>query len=265
MASDTKMIEKKSKKVLEVRKLTKHFGGLAALNDVDLDVSESEILGIIGPNGAGKSTLFNIIAGFFPPTSGTVMFKGKELTGLRADQVAHQGIGRTFQASTLFKQFTVFDNVFNAFHMHYRQPPWKALLHTRAVRQEEGTMKQKAMEILNFTGLASQKDKLAENLSSGYQKILAISIALATNPKLLLLDEPVTTLSPHMVEAVMGLVTKVRDTGTTVLIIEHNMKAIMDYCDRIAVLAYGSKIAEGLPREIGENKEVVEAYLGVMG
>lgn len=265
MASDTKMLETKSKKVLEIRKLTKHFGGLAALNDVDLDVSESEILGIIGPNGSGKTTLFNIIAGFFPPTSGTVMFKGEELTGLRADQIARRGIGRTFQASTLFKQFTVFDNVFNAFHMHYRQSPWKALLHTRAVRQEEGTMKQKALEILNFTGLASQKDKIAENLSSGYQKILAISIALATNPTLLLLDEPVTTLSPHMVERVMGLVTKVRDTGTTVLIIEHNMKAIMDYCDRIAALAYGNKIAEGLPREIGENKEVVEAYLGVMG
>ena len=265
MASVAKMIETKSKKVLEVSKLRKHFGGLAALNDVDLDVSESEILGIIGPNGAGKSTLFNIIAGFFPPTGGTVMFKGEELTGLRADQVARKGIGRTFQASTLFKQFTVLDNVFNAFHMHYRQPPWKALLHTKAVRKEEETMRQEAMQILNFTGLVSQKDKLAENLSSGYQKILAISIALATNPKLLLLDEPVTTLSPQMVETVMGLVTRVRDAGTTVLIIEHNMKAIMDHCDRIAVLAYGKKIAEGLPRDIGENKEVVEAYLGVMG
>jgi branched-chain amino acid transport system ATP-binding protein len=260
-----KMVEGRSMKVLEVRNLRKHFGGLAALRDVDLEVFESEILGIIGPNGAGKTTLFNIIAGFFSPTSGMVMFRGEQLTSLRADQIARKGIGRTFQASTLFSQFTVFDNVFNAFHMHYKQPPWKALLHTRAVREEERTMKQKAMELLDFTGLASQKDKLAENLSSGYQKILTISIALATNPKILLLDEPVTTLSPQMVETVMGLVTKVRDTGTTVLIIEHNMKAIMDYCDRIVVLAYGEKIAEGLPREIGENREVVEAYLGVMG
>ena len=265
MANAGKMIKEKSKKVLEVSKLRKHFGGVAALREVDLDVFESEILGIIGPNGAGKTTLFNIIAGFFSPTSGKVTFKGEELTGLRADRIARKGIGRTFQASTLFKQFTVFENVFNAFHMHYRQPPWKALLHTRAVRNEEKTMKQKAMEILDFTGLGSQKDKLAENLSSGYQKILAISIALATNPKLLLLDEPVTTLSPHMVETVMGLVAKVRDAGTTVLIIEHNMKAIMDYCDRIVVLAYGRKIAEGLPQDIGENREVVEAYLGVMG
>jgi branched-chain amino acid transport system ATP-binding protein len=265
MAGDRKMIEERSEKVLEVRKLRKDFGGVAALNDVDLAVFKSDILGIIGPNGAGKTTLFNIIAGFFPPTGGKVMLKGEQLTGLRADQIARKGIGRTFQASTLFGQFTVFDNVFNAFHMHYRQPPWKALLHTGAVRDEERIMQQKAMEILNFTGLASQKDKLAENLSSGYQKILAISIALATNPELLLLDEPVTTLSPHMVETVMGLVAKVRDAGTTVLIIEHNMKAIMDYCDRIVVLAYGRKIAEGLPQEIGENREVVEAYLGVMG
>ncbi len=254
-----------SAQVLEVKNLKKRFGGLTVLRDLDLDVFESEILGIIGPNGAGKTTLFNIIAGFFPPTAGKVVLRGEEITGLRANQVARRGIGRTFQASTLFNQFTVFDNVYAAFHMNYKQPSWKAPLHTRAVREEEGAMRQRAMEILDFTELTSQKDKLAENLSSGYQKLLAISIALATDPKLLLLDEPVTTLSPHMVETVMGLVTRVRDTGTTVVIIEHNMKAIMDYCDRIVVLAYGRKIAEGLPKEIRENREVVEAYLGVMG
>ncbi len=259
------MIEGASNKLLKVRNLRKHFGGLTVLHDVELDVFESEILGIIGPNGAGKTTLFNVIAGFFPASSGKVIFNGEELTGLRADQIARKGIGRTFQASTLFRQFTAFDNVFNAFHMRYKQPTWKSLFHTRGVREEDRIFRQKVMEILNFTGLASQKDKLAENLSSGYQKLLAISIALATNPRLLLLDEPVTTLSPHMVEMVMELVTKVRDTGTTVVVIEHNMKAIMDYCDRIVVLAYGRKIAEGLPQEIGENREVVEAYLGVMG
>ena len=252
-------------KVLEVRNLRKHFGGVAALHNVDLEVFESEFLGLIGPNGAGKTTLLNIIAGFLPPTSGKVMFRGEELTGLRADQMARKGIGRTFQASTLFRQFTVFENVFNAFHIQYRQPLWKAFLHTRAIREEERAIRQKAMEILNFTGLASQKDKFAGNLSSGYQKMLAISIALATNPKLLLLDEPVTTLSQNMVEMVMGLVTKVRDAGTTVIIVEHNVKAIMDYCDRIVVLAYGKKIAEGSPQEIRENREVAEAYLGVMG
>jgi len=259
------MREGASVKQLEVRNLRKHFGGLVVLQNVDLDVFESEILGIIGPNGAGKTTLFNIIAGLFPPTSGQVIFRGEEITGLKANQIARKGIGRTFQASTVFSQFTVFDNVFNAFHTSYKHSPWKSPLNTRAIREEEETIRQKAVDILNFTELASQKDKLAENLSSGYQKLLAISIAFATNPQLLLLDEPVTTLSQHMVETVMELVTKVRNAGTTVVIIEHNMKAIMDYCDRIAVLAYGKKIAEGLPHEIRENREVIEAYLGMMG
>jgi branched-chain amino acid transport system ATP-binding protein len=165
----------------------------------------------------------------------------------------------------VFSEFTVFQNVFTAFHTSYHHSPWKSTLNIEAVHEEEETIREKAMEILNFTGLASQKDKLAKNLSSGNQKLLAISIAFATNPKLLLLDEPVTTLSPQMVKRVMELVAKVRRAGTTVIIIEHNMKAIMDYCDRIVVLAYGKKIAEGLPQEIRENKEVIEAYLGVMG
>jgi len=254
-----------SVKLLEVRNLKKHFGGLSVLQNLDLDVFESEILGIIGPNGAGKTTLFNIIAGFFPPTGGKVIFRGEEITGLKANQIARKGIGRTFQGSTVFNHFTVFDNVSTAFHTSYRHSPWKAALSAGAVREEEERIRQKTMEILNFTELASQKDKLAENLSSGYQKLLAISIAFAINPRLLLLDEPVTMLSQHMVETVMELVTRVRKAGTTVIIIEHNMKAIMDYCDRIVVLAYGKKIAEGLPHEIRENREVIEAYLGVMG
>lgn len=259
------MSKGESVKLLEVRNLKKHFGGLVVLQNVDLDVFESEILGIIGPNGAGKSTLFNIIAGLFRPASGKVIFNGEEITGLKSNQIARRGIGRTFQASTVFSQFTVFDNVLNAFHTSYQHSPWRSPLNTRTIHEEEERMRQKAMELLHFTELASQKDKLAENLSSGYQKLLAISIAFATNPKLLLLDEPVTTLSQHMVETVMGLVRRVRDAGTTVVIIEHNMKAIMDHCDRIAVLAYGKKIAEGLPDEIRENREVIEAYLGVMG
>ena len=250
--------------LLEIRKLNKHFGGLVAIHDVDLDVFDLEILGLIGPNGAGKTTLFNVISGFFPPMSGSVIFNGEDITGLRADQIARKGIGRTFQASTVFMQSTVFDNVYSAYYMHYKEPAWKAFLHTASVREEERVIKRKAMEILEFTGLASQKDKIAGNLSSGYKKVLAISITLATNPKLLLLDEPATMLSPDKVEMIMELITKVRSTGTTVVIIEHNMKAIMDYCARIVVLAYGGKIAEGSPQEIRENKEVIEAYLGVM-
>ncbi len=251
--------------LVEIRGIEKYFGGVAALQGVDFSVNGSEVVGLIGPNGAGKSTLFNIISGFFPPSSGKVIFKGEDITGLKADRIARKGIGRTFQAPTLFMQSTVFDNVFIAFHMRYKQPLWKAFLHTPFARAEEEIAKEKTMEILGFVGLASQKDKIAENLSSGWQKTLAIAIALTTNAELLLLDEPVTTLSPDRVEIIMKLVSKIRDTGTTVLIIEHNMKAIMDYCDRIIVLAYGKRIAEGLPSQIRINKEVIESYLGEIG
>jgi len=250
--------------LLEISGLSKHFGGLVAIHELNLDVFDGEILGLIGPNGSGKTTLFNLVTGFHKPTSGRVKFKGEDVTGLRPDQLARRGIVRTFQALTLFRQSTVFDNVFNAFHMHYKQPGWKAFLHTPSVSREEDTFKQRAMEILDVTGLTAQKDKLAGSLSSGYCKLLAIAISLATNPKLLLLDEPVTTLSPDKVEMVMEVVTRVRSAGTTVVTIEHNMKAIMDYCDRIVVLAHGRKIAEGLPREIAKNERVVEAYLGSM-
>ena len=249
--------------LLEIRGIVKQFGGLTALNDLDLDVFDSEIVGIIGPNGAGKTTLFNVITGFLPPTSGKIIFQGKDITGLRPDQVAQEGIGRAFQDLALCLQSTAFDNVFTAFHKRYKTGLWSAFFHTRAVREEEKYFGQRTLELMEFMGLLPHKDKLATNLSSGYQKALSISVAFATRPKLLLLDEPVTTLSPDRVEMIMELVTKVRDTGTTVIIIEHNMKAIMDYCDRIVVLAYGKKIAEGLPQEIRENKDVIEAYLGV--
>jgi branched-chain amino acid transport system ATP-binding protein len=248
--------------LLEIRSLGKYFGGLAAVRDLDLDVFNLEILGLIGPNGAGKTTLFNLVTGFHSPSSGTVIFKGEDITSLRPDQIARKGIGRTFQASTLFMQRTVFDNVFFGSHKHYRQPEWKALLHTPAVRKEESAIKQRVMEILEFMGLASLKDKLAGNLPHGYQRALGLCIALATEPELLLLDEPVTGMNPTETSALLELIRKIRDRGITIVVVEHNMGVVMSLCDRLAVLNYGQKIAEGAPEEVKENKQVIEAYLG---
>ena len=250
--------------LLEVRGLSKNFGGLAALDHLDIDVNESEMLGIIGPNGAGKSTLFNVVTGYLEPASGEVIFDGRDITRMDPHDIAKIGIGRTFQLSTLFAKTTVYDCLLTAFHRLYKAPWWKVLLDTPAARKEDKTARRQVMEVLDFLELTEHKDKLAEELSSGFKRALAIGIALVSRPKLLLLDEPVTTLSQDRVERIMELLMKLRETGTTIVIIEHNMKVIMDYCDRIAVLAFGKNIAEGSAQQIRGNKEVVEAYLGEM-
>lgn len=248
--------------LLRVEKLSKHFGGLAALTQLDLNIFDSEILGIIGPNGAGKTTLFNVITGFLPPTSGRTIFEGEDITGLRADQIARRGIARTFQTSVLYMQATCFENVLMGFHMHYREPKWKAFLHTRAACEEEAVTKQKAMELLEFVGLGLLKDEQACNLPHGQQRALGICIALATTPKLLLLDEPATGMNQKETTTVMEQIKQLRDKGITIAVVEHNMRAIMNLCDRIVVLNYGERIAEGSPQEIRGNAQVIEAYLG---
>jgi branched-chain amino acid transport system ATP-binding protein len=248
--------------LLEVRNLTKHFGGLAAISELDLDIFDPEILGIIGPNGAGKSTFFNIVSGFYPPTRGRVMFKGRDIIGLKAHQIAQLGIGRSFQSSTLFMNLTVFDNVFIGFHMNYKEAAWKSFLHTPPALKEERSAKQRVMEILEFMGLAESKDQIAHNLPHGHQRILGVSIALATQPKLLLLDEPLTGMHPEETSRMLDLIRKVQGRNITIVLVEHNMDAVMQLCDRIVVLNHGRKIAEGLPKEIRDNQEVIEAYLG---
>jgi len=251
--------------ILEVKQLSKYFGGLAAVSKLDLSVVDSEILGLIGPNGAGKTTLFNVIGGFFPPTSGKVTFDSRDITGLKAHQIAHLGISRTFQASTLFMKISVLDNVFTGYHMSYKTSIWKRLLRMPSALNEEEMLRQRAMEILGFMGLESLKDELAANLPHGHQRILGVCMALATNPKLLLLDEPVTGMNREETQTMVDLIRQIRDRGVTIVVVEHDMRAVMNLCDRIVVLSYGRKIAEGLPEEIRDNKEVVEAYLGKEG
>lgn len=248
--------------MLQVENITKQFGGLVALDAVSLHVANSEILGIIGPNGAGKSTLLAVVSGFLPPTSGKVVFDGRDITGLQACQIAELGIGRNFQASTLFMDLSAIDNVFTAYHMMYKTSMWKRLFRIPSALSEEGILRQRGVEVLEFMGLGSLKDELACNLPHGHQRILGACIALATNPKLLLLDEPVTGMNQTEISTMVDLIRQIRDSGVTIAIIEHNVETIMNLCDRVVVLNEGQKIAEGLPREIQENEEVIAAYLG---
>jgi branched-chain amino acid transport system ATP-binding protein len=248
--------------LLEIKNITRIFGGLIAVRDLTLDVYEGEILGLIGPNGAGKSTLFNIISGFISPNKGKIFFKGEEITGLRIDQIAQKGIARIFQEPTLFMQETVFENVLSGFHRHYQQPFWKAFLHTPAANREEALKKAEALEILDFMGLTSMSNELAANLPHGHQRALAIAIALATGPELLLLDEPVTGMNPTETMDMVEKIKRIRQRGITVLIVEHDMKAVMSLCDRIVVLSLGVKIAENMPSVIRKDEQVIEAYLG---
>jgi len=249
--------------LLEIQNVTKYFSGLAAVNEVDMEVNKGEIAGLIGPNGAGKTTMFNLITGTFHPTRGKLVFKGADITRLKPSQIAARGIARTFQASTLFSLRTVWENVLVGCHLRFNAGFTRVLVNTPFARSEEEEMRQKSLEIIESMGLSSVKEEYAQNLPHGHQRILGICLALAANPELLLLDEPAAGLSPEETSTMMGRIRGLRDKGITILLVEHNMKAVMNTCDRIVVLNYGEKIAEGSPEEIKENKDVIEAYLGV--
>lgn len=248
--------------LFEAQKITKHFGGLAAVNEFDFAVQRSEIMGLIGPNGAGKSTVFDLVSGFHSLTSGRIIFQGEDITGLRPHKIAERGIGRDFQTVTLFMKLSAFDNVLNGFHLFYRQPVWKSFLHTSGARKEEGSAKKQALEILEHMGLLPMKDILVQNLPHGHQKVLGVCVALATRPTLLLLDEPLTGMHAEETETMIKSIKQIRDQGITIMLIEHNIDAVMRLCDRIVVLNHGEKLAEGMPEEIRNHKEVIEAYLG---
>ena len=250
--------------ILETQKLCKNFSGLAALSWVDLTIEKGEIRGLIGPNGAGKTTLFNVISGYYKPSSGKVLFDGKDITGLKPNVTAGLGLVRTFQTTILFYGMTVLQNVSLGFHLPIRPKFFFSLFNTPSNRRQSQEIYRKALALLEFMELDTVKDELVKNLPHGNQRALAILISLAANPKLLLLDEPFTGMNPKEKLDMMSRTRKIRDQmNTTLVIVEHDMKAILELSDKITVLNYGEKIAEGLPQEVVENRNVIEAYLGM--
>ncbi len=247
--------------LLETRRLTKFFGGLAAVFVLDMSVQEGEIVGLIGPNGAGKTTVFNLITGFLRPSRGTIIFDGKLITGMRPHLIAGMGIGRTFQLAYLFPDFTVLENIVASFHLHPKPGLWEALFNTSSNRKKEEYILSQAGEILRFVGLEEVKDILGRNLPHGYQKLLTMARALAIRPKLLLLDEPVAGMSLEESNFAMSVIEKIRSQGVTILLVEHNMR-IMNLCDRVFVINFGNKIAEGSMEDVRQNRDVIQAYFG---
>lgn len=248
--------------LMRIADLTKRFGGLVAVNNVSFAVQEHEILSVIGPNGAGKSTLFKLISSFLKPSEGEVLYKGERISNLAPHIVARKGVVKTFQETTIFKNMTVRDNVIVAHHLRSKASLVGYFFGSFEAKRDVEEFGQSADEILEFLGLGDIKEELASNLPHGHLRALGIAIGLATNPAVLMLDEPFTGMNHDETMHAVDMVRGVRDRGVTVLLVEHDMAAVMRISDRIVVLNFGEKIAEGTPVEIQENASVIEAYLG---
>jgi branched-chain amino acid transport system ATP-binding protein len=255
-------VNSQADKVLSIEHVAVRFGGLLAISDMTFAVREGEIVGLIGPNGAGKTTAFNVITGFLKQTSGEVRYRSTPLQGLKPHEIAKLGLVRTFQRTSVFQERTVFQNVLTALHCQSRSRLWDILLRTRREVSSERELAERATDILRFVELTHRVDAVAGALPYGEQRLVGVALALAVNPSMLLLDEPVSGMNPAETARFIDLLKRIRESGVTILLVEHDMKMVMGVCDNVVVLNYGRIIAEGPPTQIQKNQEVIRAYLG---
>ncbi|MFA7671682.1 MAG: ABC transporter ATP-binding protein [Sphaerochaetaceae bacterium] len=248
--------------ILELENLSKNFGGLKAVNNFNLTVEKGCIYGLIGPNGAGKSTVFNLVSGFIPTTSGNVIFNGQNIVGMKPNKIAKLGLIRTFQEPTIYKEFSVTENIEVAHYLHHEANDFGHFLNTEKAKKDNEVARSHTHKLIDSLGLTKFSDLLVENLPYGQLRLVQFALCSSGNPTLFLLDEPFTGMNLEEIDAFSKLVLLLRDNGATIIIIEHNMKVVMDLCEKITVLNFGEKIAEGTPNEIQSNALVIEAYLG---